>query len=234
MGAIQDFLGKYPVKTFEKGQIILCEGEAPKSAYIVKTGIVKMYNLTAQGEEKPISLAMAYDPVPPEWLFGKFKYVIYYYEAFTACELHVVPAEEYRQFITSNPEALEQAFKYMADRYIGSLMRINALEYSKASEKIIHMLHYLCFRYGRDVKPHLVKILVPLTHQDLANFLGLTRETTGIELKKLEKQGIISYSKQSYIVRTNKLNELLDEEYDLGRTDYNPNRMIPIKRSQTK
>ncbi len=229
MGVLLDFLSKYPVKTFEKGQLILCEGEVPASAYIVKTGIIKMYNLTSRGEEKPMALALAYDAVPFGWLFGKFKHAIYYYEAFTDTKAYVVPPEDYRNFILNNHDALQQAFHHTADMYIGSLMRINALEYSKASEKVVHMLHYLCFRYGRDVKEDVVKILIPLTHQDLANFLGLTRETTGIELKKLEKKGIITYNHQNYIVQTDKLNELLDEEYDLGRLSYNPNLSIPLK-----
>lgn len=67
------------------------------------------------------------------------------------------------------------------------------------------------------MKKHTVKILLPLTQQDLANFMGLTRETTSIELKKLQDQKILSYRQQKYTVHTNRLNELLDEEYDQGR-----------------
>lgn len=228
MGALLDFLGKYPVKSFDKGQVILVEGEIPRCAYVVKTGIVKMYNLTSKGEEKPISLIMAYDVVPLIWIFGNFKRVIYYYEAFTNAKLYCVPPDEYREFILNDHEALQQGFKHLCDRYISSLMRINALEYSKASEKVVHMLHYLCFRYGRDIKADVVKIMIPLTHQDLANFMGLTRETTGIELKKLERSGVLTYNKQNYIVQTSKLNELLDEEYDLGRLSFNPHLDIPL------
>ena len=46
--------------------------------------------------------------------------------------------------------------------------------------------------------------------------MGLTRETTGIELKKLEKEGVISYRRQNYLIRTDRLNEVLDDEYDPG------------------
>jgi len=225
---LETFLNKYPLKSFDKGQLILVEGEVPSSAYVVKTGIVKMYNLTSEGEEKPISLIMAYDVLPFEWLFGNFKHVIYYYEAFTSTKMYCVPPEEYKRFILKNPGALEQAFKHLADRHIAALMRINALEYSKAAGKVIHMLHLLCLRYGRDLKPNVVKILIPLTHQDIANFMGLTRETTGIELKKLERSGVLTYHKQNYVVNTNKLNDLLDEEYDLGRTNHNPNLEITL------
>jgi DNA-binding transcriptional regulator LsrR (DeoR family) len=72
-------------------------------------------------------------------------------------------------------------------------------------------------RYGHDVRQNVVKVSLPLTQQDLANFMGLTRETTGIELKRLEKSGVISYNRQNYIVRTDKLNELLDEDYESMR-----------------
>ncbi len=98
-------------------------------------------------------------------------------------------------------------------------MRINALEQSKANEKVLSTIHYLALRFGRDIRPHRVEIQLPLTQQDLANFMGLTRETASMELKKLQKKGVINYSNQRYIVNTNTLDSYLDEDYEFGVLD---------------
>ncbi len=219
MKEFKDFLNQYRVKSFRKGEIILCEGEVPAACYVIKSGTVKSYNLTLDGQEKPISFDTELEAFPLGWAFKKLKFSQFFYEAFTNCELYVVPADDYVRFLRSHPEVLYDAFEFMLDRYLNFQMRVNALEQSKAVDKVIHTLHFLSVRFGKDVKPNLVKIELPLTQQDLANIMGLTRETTGIELKKLERNGIIRYRRQNYLIYTDKLNELLDIEYGSVKLD---------------
>lgn len=216
MNKYEQFIGKYYVKRYRKGEILLVQGEVPQAMYLLKKGIVKTYNLTAQGEEKPISFDSAGEIFPIAWTFGRARYAQYYYEAFTDCEVYSIPRNEYLDFLQATPEVVYDRFTDFVDRYLNFQMRINALEQSKAATKILNTLHFLCLRFGRDIRKNVVHIQLPLTQQDLANFMGLTRETTGIELKKLQRQGLLDYKRQNYIVRTDKLNELLDEEYDQG------------------
>ena len=53
------------------------------------------------------------------------------------------------------------------------------------------------------------KITVPLTQQDIANLLGLTRETVATELKKLKDKGYVYYDKWQFVVYTDKIAELM-------------------------
>ncbi len=217
MDAFKQFVERYRVAKFSRGEIILFEGEVPNCAYIVKKGVVKTYNLTSDGQEKPISFDVDMEMFPIGWVFSKLRSTQYFYEAFTDCSVYCVPREDLINFIKHNPKLLFSYFDYFVSRYLNYQMRVNALEQSKAADKVLHTLYFLCVRFGHDIRKNVVKIMLPLTQQDLANFMGLTRETTGIELKRLEKNGVISYNRQNYIVRTDKLNELLDEEYDTMR-----------------
>jgi len=216
MDDYQRFLQTFHLKKFDKGELILVQGEVPECALVVKKGVVKTYNLTSQGEEKPIAFDIKGEIFPIGWVFKKARRAQYYYEAFTDVEVYCVPPAEYLSYIQRDTARMFKVFDYFVSSYLGFQMRINALEQSKAAAKVLHTIHFLCLRFGVDVKDNLVKVQVPLTQQDLANFMGLTRETTGIELKKLQRQGILTYKKQNYLVRTDKLNELLDEEYDVS------------------
>jgi len=210
----QKFLSTYHVKRFSKGEIVMVQGEVPTCAYVVKKGVIKTYNLTSQGEEKPIAFDIKNEIFPISWVFSKSSRAQYYYEAFTDCELYCIPAQDLIAYMMRDTESLFEYFDYFVSRYMNFQMRINALEQSKAASKVLNTVHFLCLRYGEEVKKDTVKIQLPLTQQDLANFMGLTRETTGIELKKLQRQGVLTYRKQNYIVNTSKLNDLLDEDYD--------------------
>jgi CRP-like cAMP-binding protein len=52
---LQVFLDRQQVRTFKKGEIIIFQGEAPRYAYTVKNGVVKAYNLSVSGDEKPVA-----------------------------------------------------------------------------------------------------------------------------------------------------------------------------------
>lgn len=228
------FLQKYHVRKFSRGEIILVQGEVPKSAYVIKRGIVKTYNLTSQGEEKPIAFDIKNEMFPVAWIFGKAKYSQYYYEAFTDCEVYAVPMQEFIEFMKSNHDALYAMFEYFVGNHINYQMRVNALEQSKASAKVLHTVHFLALHFGRDLKDDMVEIQLPFTQQDLANFMGLTRETTGIELKKLQRLNVLTYRRQRYVIHTNKLNEMLDDDYDQGRIRDDQAFLLALKDSHLK
>ncbi len=217
MQAFREFVSKFPTKKFDKGELIIIGGEAPQSAYVVKRGIVKSYSITSDGLERPISFDSEMDIFPLGWVFNLLPWAQYYYGAFTDCEIYIVPREEYIEYLKTRKESLYDVFANFVVAHLNLQMRVNALEQPKAIDKIIHTLHYLSIRHGRELAPNTVRIGLPLTQQDLANIMGLTRETTGIELKKLEKKGVVTYRRQNYIVHTAELNAILDEEYDQAR-----------------
>jgi CRP-like cAMP-binding protein len=94
-------------------------------------------------------------------------------------------------------------------------MRLNALQHSRASDKLIYTLHYLAVSHGRPTSdPQVIEILLALTHQDFANLTGLTRETTATELNKLKTRKVISYGKRvPYTVNLKQLNALLNDQF---------------------
>lgn len=210
-----EFLATYPVKSFKKGEIIIFQGEAPRSAYVVKAGVVKAYNLSVGGDEKPVAFHTAYEAFPGAWLYGQVPSSIYYYEAFTNdVSLYVVNREEYVEFIKKQPGLLFQELERYVTDQLGKSMRLNALQHSRASDKLMYTLHYLALSHGHNIGAQRIEITLDLTHQDFANLTGLTRETAATELNKLKHQGIINYSKNTpYQLDVAKLMSLLNDQY---------------------
>jgi CRP/FNR family transcriptional regulator len=212
---LDTFVGGHPTKSFKKGEIIIFQGEAPRSAFVVKTGMVKAYNLSVNGDEKPVSFYGSYSSFPGSWIYGKVPSAIYYYEAFTPeVTLYVVEREAYVNFIKSDADLLFNELQSYVSSELGQSMRLNALQHSRASDKLVYTLHYLALSHGKTISPQLVEITLDLTHQDFANLTGLTRETAATELNKLKHQGVISYSKNMpYRLDLNKLMNLLNDQY---------------------
>lgn len=200
------------IKRYTPGDILLYQGEVPPSALVVKSGIVRAYNISGEGDEKPVSFYGTSDILSTPWVFGKASSSLLFYEAHTDCSVIALRRDELLDIIQANHDITLSVM----DRYISlltaSTLQLDALECSRASDKVLHMLFYLCQTHGISDSVGLITIDVPLTQQDLANLLGLTRETTGIELLKLKRGGLITLSKKRYIVNHDMLLRLIGEK----------------------
>jgi CRP/FNR family cyclic AMP-dependent transcriptional regulator len=208
------FLERHPVHRFAKHEIIVFQGEAPRSAFVVKSGIVKAYNLSTGGDEKPVAFYETDSTFPATWVFSKAGSATYYYEAFTPeVEVYAIDRAEFVKFITKRPELLYQEFERLLAEQLGNTIRLNALQHSKARDKLIYTLHYLALTHGTPGS-QTITLKFDLTHQDLANLTGLTRETAATELNKLKKQGVIDYGKNTpYHLSLSRLTKLLNDEF---------------------
>ncbi|MGH7195463.1 MAG: Crp/Fnr family transcriptional regulator [Candidatus Saccharimonadales bacterium] len=209
---LNNFLSNYPVRKLKRGHTLLFQGEVPRYVYVIKSGIVKTYNITSTGEEQIITFSTAYDIVPESWLLGGASAAFYFYEAFSDCQLYTIPKDVLIKETTSNPDILPTLLNNFMRLYVGANMHINALEQSRSSEKIVNLLHYLIMRFGEDTAKDYCKINLRLTHQTLAGMVGLTRETTAHELAKLRRDKVIDYQGKIYSVNKPKLLELRNED----------------------
>lgn len=208
----QRFLKRYPVHLYKKGEIIIMEDEVPTCARIIKSGIIKTYNINSHGEEHPVSYDSNGVTFPISWVLDATNKTEYFYEAFTHCEIFEVPKRDYLFYIKLHPKIGCEMYLTLAKRLTSLQDRIYALEQSKASEKIILTLLHLGERFALPAsnKSKLTIIHLPITQQELANYIGITRETTSTELKKLERMKVIKHKNKQYEINVEKLRSLLE------------------------
>jgi CRP/FNR family transcriptional regulator len=203
----QNFLNKFPVRRYRPGETILLEDVDPKSAHVIKKGAVKVYNITADGEERLITFDIEDETFPIGWVYDQIERAQYFYEALTDCQIYEVPREEYVNYLLEHPKMGYIMSARTAERFVTLQARIYALEQAKAADKIAYTLLYMAERFGGAEHNKKTRLHIPLTQQEIANFVGLTRETTSIELKKLERQQILTYNRKEYIINVTKLQD---------------------------
>jgi CRP-like cAMP-binding protein len=210
MQKLEEFIQRYPLRKFDKDQLLLVQDERPRDIFYVKTGFIKGYDINIDGIEQHIWLGAKGDIIPYEWLFSAVDSTLLFYSAFTELEVYVVNRQELLDFFSTNPDVLMYIAGDIASKLSELTEKLTATEKPKASEKIIYMLNILAKRFGKDnAEGDKSEIIVPLTQQDIANLLGLTRETVATELKKLKDKGYVYYDKWQFVVHTDKLSELM-------------------------
>lgn len=210
MQKLDEFIQRYPLRKFDKDQLLLVQDERPRDIFYVKKGFIKGYDINIDGIEQHIWLGAKGDIIPYEWLFDAVDSTLLFYSAFTELEVHVVNRQELVEFFSTNPDVVMHVAKDIAAKLAELTEKLTATEKPKASEKIVYMLNILAKRFGNENEEgDKSQITVPLTQQDIANLLGLTRETVATELKKLKDKGYVYYDKWQFVVHTDKLAELM-------------------------
>lgn len=204
-------------RRYPKKHTIVFQGERPQSVLIIKSGIVKAYGITADGDQRTVTILGAGDVFPTSWAFGKTDTSIYYYETLSDCLILSVSKDDFMEVLENSPELKEQMFQTFVFHYIASTMHVYALEHSHAEDKLIYILQYLTTRFGEPEPDGTMRIVLRLSHQDIAEMVGITRETAAVELHKMRRKGYINYQRFTYYVDVAKLQELKgDEEVELA------------------
>lgn len=216
MSILREFYSQFVTRAYKKGEIILMQDHVPSFAYAVKVGSVRIYGLLPDGTVNSISFAVSGELFPAGWIFSKADKTLFYYEAQTDCVLYVMEKERLVTAIDTTPELSRVFLDQMVGQYVGRSLQMQALGQPRASAKIVGMLHYLCLRFGTEVAPDRVRIEIPFTQDELSGFIGITRETTTNELLVLKKLKVLTVRSKFYTVNTQRLDQLLDGEYNPG------------------
>lgn len=209
---LQPLIAKSIVRNFSANSTILYQGEVPQSACVLLRGVVRVFSISKQGDEQIVTFHVAGEFFPSSWIFKKSISTVFFYDALTDCEVAFIPRDELVEFMFSQSDRVRSMLDYFITNYSAFLIRVNGLEQPKARDKLIYTLYYLCQRYGDHRQKTSVHIPIALTHQHLAGLVGLTRETTAMEMNKLKRQRVITYKQQKYIVEQEKLLELIGED----------------------
>jgi len=209
----EQFIASYPSLVFDKGQTVLLKDEVPKGTYVIESGIIKTYTINDAGEERIVSIDTKGEDIPIGFTIGIIDRCQYFYQAYTRCTIRVVPCEDYLNHLAENHDSLYKRHIRITKILLTNLKRIEALEQSNSSEKVARTLLYMADTLGSTFPNKTIRKL-SVTQQEIANALGLTRETAGIVLKKLELKDLLEHSRNTYVLYIERLHKFIEKRPD--------------------
>jgi CRP-like cAMP-binding protein len=193
-----------------KGQIIQSTDDRRVFNYLTK-GYVKRYLISndgtigtqviyGPGEVFPITLAFSalFDQEISE------SPEVYYYEAMTDGEVFTVNEADLVEKVQADPQLYKDLMVVAGKRLHSTLHGLENLTLKSSYFRVAHEIYYLAIRFGEKTATG-TKILIPLTHQDLADILSLTRETVSTAMAQLRQNKLISTNKNITVLDMEKL-----------------------------
>lgn len=194
LAKLKHFFSQYKKRSYKKHEIILHANEAPPGVFFIESGFTRFYRVSEAGQEITLIIFQKDDFFPVMWAINNVPN-INYVEAVTDVKISVAPRDDFIKFIQKNPDVLFEITSEMLVRIGGLLERVEYLAFGNAYQKIASILILCAERFGDHIDSGVV-IKVPLTHKDIGMLVGITRETTSTEIKKMEDQNLIDYRGQ--------------------------------------
>lgn len=188
--SLDKYFSPFTHRFVKKRETILRSDELKSHIFYIKNGFVRAYRISEDGEELTLLILKPGDFFPLTYGLNNLP-TIYYLEAITPVEVYKAPQDRFVAYLHESPDVFFDLSTQIMDRFDGMLARMEYMVWSKAYTKIAATLLICAKRFGQ-IHNNTVLIEVPLTHRDIATMVGLTRETTSIEMKKLEKKGLLS------------------------------------------
>jgi CRP/FNR family transcriptional regulator len=169
------------------GQTIVVEGDPLRHCYRVLRGGVRLYKAIADGRRQVIDFLVAGDSFG---LIGRRRYP-YSVEAILPTTLARHTRTHVDGAIRSHPEVAQRLFELACEELERAQRQMLLLGRKSADEKMASFLLGLAERLGKGAHDTLH---LPMSRQDMADYLGLTIETVSRTFSRLRKDGLIELS----------------------------------------
>jgi CRP/FNR family transcriptional regulator len=184
----------------QKGQFIFREGDPADWFHIVKHGNVKCVKSSPEGREVTLKVLMPGD------LFC-CEASAFTGEGHPGCAQSMgegtiikIHRKTMLDMIQRNPEAAVNIINYLSLRLRESQDNAKGFALDRAEQRVAAILVNLTQRSGIQ-EANGIRIGVRLTHQDLADMAGLTKETTSRILSRFKKDLVIAGSGKHLIIQ---------------------------------
>lgn len=162
--------------------------------HLFLSGLAKVSYLTRDGKQPILYFVNPDELVGEQSIFhahASEDYVLTMEKSVVA----TIPSSILRELVLSDPVFATAISELISRRRMRSENRTRQLLFLSNRERLTHLLLDLADQYGSGTADNLL-LNVRLSHQDLANYIGSTRETVTVVLGKMQLEGLLAVKRR--------------------------------------
>ncbi len=175
---------------YEKGQLLLTQGDVPQGLTVILSGSAKVYTLTQDGQEKVLSVLTENDYFGELFLFGN-SMASYSVRALSKVRACCFAKEHFQRMLLRFPQMAVRLVEELGTRVARLEETLQNAAGGRAEARVAALLLEYAQKYTvmTAVGP---EIVLPLSREGMANYVGVARETMSRKLKQMEEDGLIA------------------------------------------
>lgn len=177
-------------RSLPRGTVIFREGDPVEAVYFLESGLVKVYSLTAEGEEQIINILRPGDFFPHLGFLEGGSYPATA-EAISPARLVTVRRAALLDLVRRDGDFAVAMLAAMGRRIAVLQHRVRDLSHRDLRGRLARVLLRLADEHGV-ATPAGTRLDLPLSHRELANLVGAARESVSRALAEFRREGLVA------------------------------------------
>jgi CRP/FNR family transcriptional regulator len=185
---------------YPKGAVLFVEGQAPRGIFVLCKGRVKLSICSTDGKTLILKIA---EPGEVLGLSATVSGKTYELTAETIdpCQVNFVKREDFLRFLKEHSDACFRVAEQLSEKYNTACREIRSLGLShSAAEKLAKLLLEWSSKSGESNKQE-PRVRLSLTHEEIAQMIGTSRETVTRLFAELKKRQIVMARGATLVIR---------------------------------
>ena len=176
--------------TYPAGALLFLEKQESRGVFILCAGEVKLSISSSAGKTLILRIAKSGEILGLMAALSGSPYEVTA-ETLHPCQVAFIRREDFVRFLAKHPEAYQKALAQLSSNYSGACDQLRTVGLSaSAPEKLGTPASRLVPCHKEDKQA--TSITLPLTHEEIAQFIGTTRETVTRTLSDFKSQNIVA------------------------------------------
>jgi CRP/FNR family cyclic AMP-dependent transcriptional regulator len=176
-------------RKFLKGELVFRSGEIAEGVFFLKSGKVKVCHPLSSGKE--INLWFCFGGE----IFGFAEAAQKGERTVTAqacedSEILSIPSANFNAFLFEHPKVMFLLLQVMSSRLRCLSETLANVAGERVQTRLARLILWLCAHYGKQDK-NILELNILLTHQEIADMIGTTRQTVSSIINDFKRRGIL-------------------------------------------
>jgi CRP/FNR family cyclic AMP-dependent transcriptional regulator len=190
---------KYGI-VFPKGALLFVEGQSPRGVFMICSGRVKLTTCSRDGKAIITRVAEGGEVLGLGSAVSGKSYMVTA-ETLCPCQINFIKREDFLRFLKENGSACLRVAERLSDNYHHAFEQVRSLGLShSASEKLAKLMLEWCAKAGKETDKG-ISLKLTLTHEEIAQIIGSSRETVTRLLSDFKSKEIIHIKGSTLVIR---------------------------------
>lgn len=195
-GEINRIVGIAGIREYKRNEVIFLEGEPGDCFYLVLSGEIRIYKLSPDGREKTLAVIGMGD------FFGEMALIESKARSasagtLTGARLAVLHRDHFNELVCEHPEIALKMIVQLAERLRRANQQIESLAFQDVRERLIQFI----LQSAAVAEDGSCAVERKVTHQEIANLIGSSRESVTRMLGQLQDDDYIMFDGKIIVIK---------------------------------
>jgi CRP/FNR family cyclic AMP-dependent transcriptional regulator len=187
--ALKDFNAVKSPATYPAGAMLFLEKQDPRGVFVICEGQVKLSISSSAGKTLILRIAKPGEILGLMATMSGSPYEVTA-ETLHPCQVSFIRRDDFLRFVAKHAEANQAAVKQLSTLYSGACEQLRTVGLSASAPERLARVLLNWSAEAKDTKQG-TPIKLPLTHEEIAEFIGTTRETVTRTLSEFKSRQLV-------------------------------------------